>query len=215
MSRFLASVTVAGLLLPISALALEGIGPRVTIEGVVEQVTVTSQNKFDEYGGELKVRARNGQLVTVILNKLTKIIAEGRISRKDILPENLQVGMDARVRSSGRISTDAINASLIVISNISLNPALSTSGIIQEVGETSVKVMGQNGVLGEYQLTNETEVSINYALRGMDALRLVGKEALITLNPQNPAQARIIRITGNKETTLLKPTTVQFGRRYQ
>lgn len=214
MRRLLASATLVGVLLPFSALALEGIGPRITVTGTIEQATVTAQQKMDEYGAELKVRATNGQVVTMLLNKDTKIIAEGRTSRKDILPENLTVGMDVRIRG-WRLGSDAMTASLVIISNVSLNPALATSGILQAIGTTSITIIGQNGVVSTYALTNETEVSINYTLRGMEGLNLVGKEVLLTLNPTNPAQARSVRITGNKETSLLKPTTLQFGRRVE
>ncbi len=71
-----------------------------------------------------------------------------------------------------------------------------------------------DGATKTLTISNDTEVNISYTLWGPDALTLVGKEVTYTLNPNNSAQIRVLRIVGNpaaKKTN--KPTTVEFGRR--
>lgn len=212
MKRFFAASLIVGTLAPVSALALEGIGPRVTVTGVIASIVVSQEQKFQEFGGEMTVTADNGQAVTVILQKETKIISEGRMSRKEILPINLTKDMQVRVRG-WRLGTDSLTASLIILENIELNPVLSTSGVLQSIDSAGITVLGQDHQVRTFTVTAETDVSINYDLRGLEGLSLIGKEVLLTLNPQNGSLLRSIRITGNKERALLKPTTLQLGRR--
>lgn len=196
MRRLLGTVLMLAILLPISAFALEGIGPRITIQGVIEKITITKEQKDLEYGGEMLVRARNGQLVTVLFTKDTEIIAEGRSSRHQRLPIDLRVGTDIRTRG-WRLGADSLTASLVIVTNASLNPALTTSGILQAIGKDSITIIGQNGGVATFGITNETDIMVNFTLRGMDGLNLVGKQVLITLNANNVAQARVVRITEN------------------
>jgi len=212
MKKITALVLTLAALLPLSASALEGTGPRVTVTGVIESMSISAKNVYDEFGGEMTLRATNGQLVNVVFIKETRIIAEGRLSRKEILPLNLTPGMELRVRG-WRVGTDGITASLVIISNVELNPALATNGILQSIDDTSVTVLGQDGTVRTYNITNETEVSIVYTLRGMEGLTLFGKEVLLTLNPLDSSLVRSLKITGNKEAANEKPTTLQLGRR--
>jgi hypothetical protein len=212
MKKLLAILLTLGTLAPMTTFAIEGMGPRATVTGTIASMVVTEEQEFQEFGGEMTVTAENGQTVTVILQKDTKIIAEGRTSRKEILPLNLMKGMAVRVRG-GRIGTDAMSASLIILQNIELNPGFSSSGILTSIDQSSVSVQTQNGTVSTYTITGETEVFINYALRGMEGLTLIGKEVYLTLNPQNTMLLRSLRISGNKEEARLKPTTLQLGRR--
>lgn len=212
MNKLLVSILVFGTLAPVSVFALEGIGPRVTVTGTVQSMVVSKDQEWQEYGGEMTLAASNGQTVTIVFTKDTQIISEGRMSRKEILPINLTKGMEVRVRG-WRLGTDSLTASLVILQNIELNPVLSTSGILQNIDSTGIIVTEQNGIVKHYTVTAETEVNVNYALRGLEGLSLIGKEVLLTLNPRDNTMVRVIRITGNKEEALLKPTTVQLGRR--
>jgi hypothetical protein len=55
LSKLLPIALATSVLLPLSAYALEGIGPRVTVTGTVEKATVTEQQIFDEQGGEFVI----------------------------------------------------------------------------------------------------------------------------------------------------------------
>jgi hypothetical protein len=183
-------------LIPLSALALEGIGPRVTVTGAVEEIFITQKQSFDQEGGTILVRASNGQLVTVVLAKDTEIISEGRLSRKQLIPANITKNMQVRVRG-WRVDSKTLTASLFIILNIQTNPSLSTSGTLQAINEDSIQVLTQDGKVHVYQVTNETDVNISFALRGMNGLTFIGKQVLLTLNPTNSSQVRVIRMTGN------------------
>jgi hypothetical protein len=215
LSKLLPIALATSVLLPLSAYALEGIGPRVTVTGTVEKATVTEQQIFDEQGGEFVIRATNGQAVTVVMNKETQIISEGRLSRKSLLPVNIKEGMKVRVRG-WRVGSDALTANLFIIQNIELNPILAASGTLQSMTDASVSILEADGQVHTYTITNETEVNINYTLYGKEGLSLIGKQTLLTLNPDDRSLARIIRITGNTDSSrTLKPTTVDLGRRQQ
>jgi hypothetical protein len=183
--------------IPIAALALEGIGPRVTVTGTVQEVRITPKQKFNEAGGELVIKATNGQIVNVVLQDTAEIVSEGRLSRKALLPLNIQANMMVRVRG-WRIDSKSLSAALVIIQNIQLNPALTISGVLQAIGHDDITILAQDGVTRTYKVTNETTVNISYELSGRDALELVGKQVFLTLNPQDQTYVRILRITGDK-----------------
>ncbi len=201
------------ILLPSAAFALEGIGPRVTVTGTVLEVRISEKQAFDEEGGEVVIKAANGQIVTAVLTKDTQITSEGRMSRKYLLPVNIKQDMQIRVRG-WRVDSKSLTASLFIIMNIELNAALSQNGVIQSIEKDKVTILTANGTNRTFTVTNETEVNLNYTLHGASALTLVGKQALLTLNPNDTTLVRIIRVTGDKpiERTQ-KPSTVEFGTR--
>lgn len=193
--------------IPVSALALEGVGPRVTVTGTVQSVTISEKQAFDQVGGEVTVLASNGQIVTIVITKDSQIISEGRLSRKSLLPANITEGMQIRVRG-WRIDSQSLTASLFIILNIEVNPILSGNGTIQSFDGTTLTVLSQDGLSHAYTVTNETEVNLNYTLHGASALSLVGKKALLTLNPSNSKMIRILRINGDADAQrTVKPTT--------
>jgi hypothetical protein len=123
--------------------------------------------------------------------------------------------MKVRVRG-WRVGSDALTANLFIIQNIELNPILAASGTLQSMTDASVSILEADGQVHTYTITNETEVNINYTLYGKEGLSLIGKQTLLTLNPDDRSLARIIRITGNTDSSrTLKPTTVDLGRRQQ
>lgn len=213
MRRTLASaVLFSTLLLPASSFALEGIGPRATVAGIVTTVNITEKQKFEEQGGEYIMTAQNGQTVTVILDKNTKIISEGKLSRKELLPVNVTAGMQIRVRG-WKIGSDSLTASLVVILNLELNPNLAISGTIQSIDNNEVTILSQDGLARTFTVNSGTEVNINYKLNGVEGLTLIGKEAFITLNPYDPTNVRILRVNGNPEPERSKPSTVDLRMR--
>ena len=195
-----------------SAFALEGIGPSITVTGTVATITITAQQDWDEYGGELTLTATNGQGVTVVFTKDTQIIAEGRLSRKPLLPKDIMKGMSVRVRGR-RLDSGSLTASLFIIQNVSLNPQLSANGTLTAIDGSTISVLQADGKTHVYSLTNETEVNISYTIRGATGLSLIGKKVLLTLNPSNNTQVRVLRISGTEDVNRTKPTTVDFGRR--
>lgn len=209
---FIASALIS-LLIPVSALALEGIGPRVTVTGIVGEVRISKDQAFKEEGGEFIITATNGQIVTVIFTKETEITSEGRLSRKLLIPANITEGMHVRVRG-WRLDSKSLTASLFIILNIEANPGLSGNGVIQSIDEKGISVLGTDGVTRSYVVTNDTEVNLSYTLYGRSALELTGKQAIFTLNPTDKSQIRILRITGTPDATRsLKPTSVELKRR--
>lgn len=210
-SRLISVFTVVATLLPASALALEGIGPRVTVTGIVQEVRITKEQAFAEEGAEIVLKATNGQIVTLVFTKDTRIITEGRLSRKDMIPANISVGMQLRVRG-WRINSNTMTSSLVVIMNIALNPVLSQNGVLTAIDGATITVLGVDGKSRQYTVTNETEVSLNYTLYGTNGLTLIGRQVLLTLNPTNASLVRIMRITGDKPTErTAKPTTLDLG----
>ncbi|HRH94186.1 MAG TPA: hypothetical protein PKV72_06690 [Candidatus Peribacteria bacterium] len=215
MRKLVGSVVFLSMLLPSTALALEGIGPRVSVVGTVEKVTITDKQKFAEEGGEFVIRANNGQAVNVVLGTEAdyEIISEGKLSRRSLLPSDVQVGMQVRIRG-WRVNSNTLNASLFIITNIELNPLLSASGQLQSITDGSITVLAGNGESKTYQVDSSTQVQVNYELTGMEGLSLVGKQVLLTLNPLNTTQVRIIRVTGKvAATNTTKPSTVELKRR--
>jgi len=197
-SRFFLSLGFCLILLPSSALALEGIGPRVTVTGTVQEIHMTDKQKFNQVGGEVIIKATNGQLVTVVLAKDSSIISEGKLSRrKPMVPANITIGMEVRVRG-WRIDSKSLTASLFVVLNIELNPALSANGILQSIDGNTIKVLDQSGQTRTFAITNETEINVSYSLRGVDGMTFIGKQVLLTLNPLNNSQIRNLTLTGNK-----------------
>lgn len=209
MRRIFLSAGLLSILIPTAAFALEGIGPRVTITGTVQEVKISDAESFQEYGGQYVVKAQNGQIVTVVLDKSAQIISEGKLSRKSLLPVNVVKNMQVRVRG-WRVGSDSLTASLVVIMNIELNPALSLNGTIQSINGDKVSVLTSDGQTSTFSVTNETEININYALRGTDGLSLIGKQALLTLNPLDSTQLRVLRITGSGEPVRSKPSTTEL-----
>lgn len=213
MRRFVASAAViSSLLVPASSFALEGIGPRVTVTGAVTTVTITEKQKFEEQGGEYIMTAQNGQTVTVVLDKDTTIISEGKLSRKQLLPVNVMAGMQIRVRG-WRVNSNTLTASLVVILNAELNPSLSYSGTLQSIGDGTVTVLTADGQNRTYSVTNETQVNVSYDLYGRTGLSLIGKQVLLTVNPLNPSQIKVLRITGDPGAVRAKPSTVDLRMR--
>ncbi len=190
---------------PLQAFALEGIGPRITVTGTVEEVRLTEKQKFDRVGGEIIITARNGQKVTIVLDDHTSIISEGRVSRKELAPIDIPVGVLIRARG-WRIGEDAITASLFIIENVQINPVLAVSGTLLSIdtASNSITVLTSDGKKQQYAISTNTEVYVSYSLRGIDSLSFIGKKVLLTLHPQQPKTVRIIRITGEKE--ILKQT---------
>ncbi len=210
-SKLISFAVALSAIIPSSAFALEGIGPRVTVTGIVEQINISSEQAFSEEGGEIVLKATNGQTVNIVLTKDTQIISEGRLSRKYMIPANVVKGMQVRVRG-WRVNSNSLTASLLVIMNIELNPVLSQNGVLTAINGNQVTILSADGQNRTYSVTNETEVNINYTLYGADALTLVGKQVLLTLNPSNPTLVRIIRVTGNKPVErTAKPTTIDLG----
>lgn len=213
MRRILASLTVvSSLLIPATSFALEGIGPRVTVSGTVQEVNITDKQLFSEEGGEYVMAASNGQSVTVILDKYTKIISEGKRSRKDLLPVNITPLQEIRVRG-WRVDGNTLTASLIVIMNLELNPTLAISGVVQDVQDDKMTVLTADGLSRTYTVDNGTEINVNYTITGAEGLTLVGKEVLLTLNPVNMTYVRVIRINGNPPAVKSVPTTVDLRMR--
>ena len=189
---------VASLLFPSVTLALAGIGPRVSVEGTVQEIRVSEKQKWNEKGGEIILKATNGQIVTIVLHDNVSITSEGRMSRKLLLPVNITKGMLLRVRG-WRVDTQSLTANLVVIVNIEKNPVLSLNGVLQTINGSKITVLGQDGIVRPFTLTAETNVVIGYELKGADALSLINKQVLLTLNPEDSSLVRVIRVTGNKE----------------
>ncbi len=210
-SRLVSFAILTSMLFPTSAFALEGIGPRITVTGIVQEVRISKDQAFEKVGAEIIIKATNGQLVTVVLTKDSTIMSEGRMSRKTMIPVNITVGMQVRVRG-WRANSDSLTASLFIIMNIALNPVLSQNGVLTAVDGNKITVLGVDGQSRSFTLTNETEVSINYTLYGTNAVTLLGKQALLTLNPNDSSLVRILRITGDKPNErTAKPTTIDLG----
>ncbi len=210
-SRLLSVITIISTVLPTSAFALEGIGPRISVTGTVQEVRISRDQAFNKVGAEIIIKAQNGQIVTAVLGKESTIISEGRLSRKDMIPANITVGMQVRVRG-WRINTNSLTASLVIIMNIALNPVLSNYGVLKSIDGHTVTVLGVDGQNRTYTITNETEVNIDYTLHGAHALTLIGKQVLLTLNPNDSSLIRILRITGDKPVErTAKPTTIDLG----
>jgi hypothetical protein len=212
MRSIITTAAILAFVLPSTAFALEGIGPRVTVTGIVQEVRLTQKQAFDQEGGEVVIQATNGQMVTVVIAKETQIASEGKLSRKELIPANITTGMQVRVRG-WRVDSKTLTASLFIIMNIEVNPVLSANGTIQGFDGSTVKVLTQNGSVQTYTVTNETEVNINYSLRGPEGITLIGKQVLLTLNPLDSTQIRIMRITGVSEVVRIKPTTVELKMR--
>ncbi|MSR67731.1 hypothetical protein EXS65_02820 [Candidatus Peribacteria bacterium] len=196
-SRLFLTLFFAAIFLPSSAAALEGIGPRVTVTGTVQEVRQTQKQKFDQIGGVLIIKATNGQIVTVVLHDTAKIISEGKLSRKTLITANIQPNMLVRV-TGWRVDSKTLTASLVIIQNIELNPALSLGGVLQEINGNKISVLTDDGKTRVLTLTNETVVNISYELTGVSALSLLQKQVLLTLNPNDQSLVRILRVTGNK-----------------
>lgn len=182
-------------LLPLTALALEGIGPRITVSGTVVDIKLSTAELNQEFGGQAVLRSTNGQLVNVLLTKDTEIISEGRSSRRQLLPVNIAKGMEMRIRG-WRTGTDSLTASLAIILNIQLNPTLSLNGTLIGVEGGTISVLTSDGRTKKYTITHETEVNMNYTVWGPDGFSLIGKQILLTLNPLDPTKVRVVRITG-------------------
>ncbi len=210
-ARFVPLAIAISIVFPSSAFALEGIGPRVTVTGIVQEIRISQKQAFSEEGAEIVMKASNGQIVTVVLTKDTQIISEGRLSRKYMIPANIVTGMQIRVRG-WRVNSNSLTASLLIIMNIELNPVLSHNGILKSVDGNKITVLGSDSQNRIYTITNETEVIFNYTLHGVDALTLIGKQVLLTLNPSDTSLVRILRVTGDKPVVRTsKPTTIDFG----
>lgn len=189
--------TFATILVPASAFALEGIGPRVNIVGTVTSATFTDQQKADHVGGILKLTAKtNGQVITVNMDDFTQVTSEGQSSRKRIATTDIQENMQLRIRGT-RQGTDSIYASLIVIENAQTNPVLTNYGTILSIDGGSITVQLSNNETRSILIGNETEVNVSYQLFGAGALSLIGKDVFITLNPQNKNQAKVLRIVAH------------------
>ncbi len=205
MKKILSSLTALSFLVPALAFALPGIGPRVTVDAVILEVRITEQQKFDKEGGEFLLQTQDGQTIVAVLGENAKIITEGRSSRKEAIPSDLKVGMAVRVRG-WRIDESSVTASLFVITNIQNNPGLTGNGIVQAVGDSTLTVLLSSGESRTLNVTKETEVNVNYELRGIEGLSLVGKAVSYTVNPEDPSLLRVIRITGRSELKAPRPS---------
>lgn len=206
----LAAASLTFLMLPSLAFALPGVGNRLTIAGTIKQVTITDQQRFDQWGGQLVMTATNGQDVTIILQKGTKIVSEGRTSRKKARPIDLTVGMHLRITGL-RLSGDSLSASVVIITNVEKNPVLAANGIITAVGASSVTIQNQGGQSQTFSVNNDTQIIAEYSLYGSDALTFIGKQALITINPDDETQAKIIRIReASKTNGVVTPPSFQY-----
>ncbi len=215
LSRLAPLLLSAAVLLPVTALALEGIGPRVTVTGTIQEIHISKEQKFKESGAELILLANNGQVVTVVVQDTATIASEGRLSRKLLTPANLSVNMQVRVRG-WRVDSKTLTASLVMITNIELNPVLSLSGILQSVQDNKITVLSPDAKTRTLTVTNETQVSVSYDLTGTRGLSLIGKQVLLTLNPVDPTLVRIMRVTGVTEVirTTPPPTVINENRGY-
>lgn len=180
-------------LLPVSALALPGQGPRVDIEGQILQVNLTKDHIFNKKGGEVVVKISNGQTIQVILMNNAKIITEGRLSRKSAIPADLRAGMNVRARGL-RLTVDSINANMIVITNLEKNPGTSANGIIQAIGDTSISILNPAGVTQTFSINSDTEVNVEYKDKGRNGLNFVGKQAFLSFSRGNPQLVKIVRV---------------------
>ncbi len=181
-------------LLPLSAYALPGTGPRIDIQGVILQVNITADQKFDNKGGEVILKADNGQTIQIVLLDNVKIITEGRLSRKTAVPSDLRTGMNIRARGI-RLGTDSMNASLITITNIEKNPATSANGILQAVSSTSVSIVDAAGVSKTFSIDDGTQVIVDYKVYGSEGLSFIGKQAFLSFSKGNPQLVKIIHIS--------------------
>lgn len=209
--RFATSLLVASATLlsslPIAS-ALEGLGPRVTVTGTVLEVQLTEKQAFDKVGGTLVLKATNGQIVTIAITKDSEIISEGRLSRKLLVPSNIEAGMQVRARG-WRSSTSSITASLIVLLSIEANPDLSGNGTISSIGDNAVTLLSQDGKARTYRITNESEINISYSVFGFRGLSLIGKKAVLTLNPTDAGAVRILRISDADPAQTIKPPSIR------
>lgn len=212
MKRFLPVLILATFvvaLFPVQSLALEGIGPRVTVSGTVLEVQMTKQQAFDKVGATLVLKAANGQIVTVEVTKGTEITSEGRLSRKTLIPANITAGMQVRARG-WRTSTSSISAALVIILNVEVNPTLSASGTIEAIGSDSVSIRSNDNQVRTFRITNESEVNVSYTITGASGLSLIGKNAMLTLNPLDATMIRILRVTGDPQPApTIKPPSIR------
>ncbi len=199
--------------IPASAFALEGSGPRASVTGTIQELRITDAQKFNEMGGEAVIKSTNGQLVTVLFEKESKIITEGRLSRKNFVPSDLRTTMSVRV-SGRRVDSKTLIVTLLTIINAELNPILSGNGTLQSVNGNAVTLVMSNGEMKTFTLTNETEVYISYTIWGPSGLSLLGKSVQFTLNQTDLSQLRILRILGTVDPVRTqKPTSIELGRR--
>ncbi len=186
---------VSAVLVPVTAFALAGIGPRVAFEGTVQSLTITPDQESKEMGGVMTVLATNGQTVTVTLSDDARILFEGRRRSNRYKPADILTDMSVRI-SGYRLGTNTVIGSLVTILNIEKTATLTYNGTIQNISSTNMTIVLDNGETRTVTLTNETEVNINYQLFGPTALSFIGKHVFLTLNPQDTTQVRIMRITG-------------------
>lgn len=192
----------ATVLVPTSAFALEGIGRRVNVVGVVKSTQFTTVQKADGNGGILQALAANGQMVTVTMDPYTKVMREGSSSRREL--KTTDIANNMQIRFTGvRKGTAEVAASLIIIQNIETTPQLTINGTIVSINQSSITVVGSNGAVVMYDINGDTEININYQVFGMEALSLIGKDVFISLNPQDLKQAKILRITAKAKTNTI------------
>jgi hypothetical protein len=189
---------------PALGFALEGVGPRVSLQGSVQEVNLTDEQRFTQHGGELVITANNSQTVTVVIGRNTKIIMEGRSSRKQPIPDDIRPDMTVRVVGT-RLGTDSVNASLIVITNIQKNPALNGNGIIQSITDDSVTLLLPDGTTKTLAVDSNTEVKVNYSIRGARGMTLIGKQAIYTVSLGDRNTVNILTVTGNPDSETRKP----------
>lgn len=204
MKKLLATALTSSLLVPFSAFALEGLGPRVSLSGEITAVSITEEQLFMDEGAEITVVAENGQTVKVIIEDSTNIVTEGRLSRKKARPRDLTVGMHVRVRG-WRLGTDSLTASLITVTNVELNPALSGNGVIQSFDGSTVTLVTTDGRTLSFVVEDDTDVHMTYTLKGATALSPVGKQAFFSVSPTATTRLKVLRLTGEPETKAPRP----------
>lgn len=185
---------VLAMLVPASAFALDGIGPRVAVEGTVQSITITKDQAVKEQGGSMIVLAKNGQLVKVDITENAIILFEGKRRRTAFKPADILEGMSVRLRG-WRTGTDSTQAAQITILNLEKSSSLTYSGTVDDITPTTVKMRLGNSDSRTFTLTTETEVNVSFQAFGPSGLSLIGRNIDVTLNPQDLTQVRIIRIT--------------------
>lgn len=204
MRKLTSFAVITSLIIPLSALALEGQGRRVTLNGVVLSVQYTDMQRFDKVGGTVTLEATNGQRVKVNLLSTTTYLVEGRSSRSSrsrITSADVKTGMLIRV-SGVRKGTDEVDASLLTFLGIDKSPELSVAGRLQSIGPDNITVLLVNGQAKIYTLTAETEVTVDYMQNGIQALTLYNKYVQLTLNPRNPLQIKLMRVNARQANAL-------------
>lgn len=188
-------IAVSVIAAPLLTYALGGTGFRITIEGTVKSVTLTDAQRSNGVGGTMIVTSK-GQDITVTILETANIIRQDKISSHSYSPADIEISTPVRV-SGTRNGVGTMTASLVIIQNYEKMASLAVHGILQAASRSALQLRLDDGTLSTYSVNNSTSVTANYTMDGAKGLTLIGKQVFITLNPRNPAQARIVQIGGN------------------